>query len=173
MQFKFSGCDGILLRPGDIIVAGDDGCRDAYICRVLEPARNFAHTILCEVLEMTRYPIQHAIMHPELASENTPIMPEAHVYLQFIARMEGRQPGPGKSLITEQEYRQRIGSRFYWPSFDSCLAQYRAKVEHGIAWTKAHPHAPEHLRVDPAELDILDRHQKREFSGRRALLYED
>lgn len=163
-----------IVRIGDIVVAGDNEIRDAYICRVLSPARNYSENILCEVLDITAYPIQHAVMHPEIASENPPIMPRAACWLSLIIRLDGFQPHPTQSgrFIQEAEFRARMGTSYYWSSFARCLAEYRRKVEYRLKYQAEHPGAVGYAATDPGELAILDRHAKREFSGRRAVLYE-
>lgn len=61
-----------------MIVAGDPDLEDLYLCEVVKPADHLAANPLVRVLRIIRYPIQHAIMLPDVPNENVPI-PEGTV----------------------------------------------------------------------------------------------
>lgn len=55
------------------IVAGDPDLEDLYLCEVVKAADHLAANPLVRVLRIIRYPIQHAIMLPDVVNENVPI----------------------------------------------------------------------------------------------------
>ena len=55
------------------IVAGDPDLEDLYLCEIVKPADHLAANPLVRVLRIIRYPIQHAIMLPDVVNENVPI----------------------------------------------------------------------------------------------------
>ena len=57
----------------ELILAGDPDLEDLYLCEVVKPADHLAHNPLVRVLRILRYPIQHAIMLPDVVNENAPI----------------------------------------------------------------------------------------------------
>lgn len=61
-----------------LILAGDPDLGDVYLCEIVRPADHLAPNPLVRVLRVLRYPIQHAIMLPDVVNENTPI-PEGTV----------------------------------------------------------------------------------------------
>ena len=62
----------------ELILAGDPDLEDLYLCEVVKPADHLAPNPLVRVLRVLRYPIQHAIMLPDVVNENAPI-PEGTV----------------------------------------------------------------------------------------------
>jgi hypothetical protein len=56
-----------------LITAGDPDLNDLYLCEIVRPADHLTPNPLVRVLRILRYPIQHAIMHPEDPNENVPI----------------------------------------------------------------------------------------------------
>ena len=67
----------------ELILAGDPDLEDLYLCEVVKPADHLTQNPLVRVLRMIRYPIQHAIMLPDVVNENAPI--EAGT----VCRLEG------------------------------------------------------------------------------------
>jgi len=67
----------------ELITAGDPDLEDLYLCEIVRPADHLTPNPLVRVLRILRYPIQHAIMHPESVNENVPI--EAGT----VCRLEG------------------------------------------------------------------------------------
>ena len=61
-----------------LILAGDPDLEDIYLCEIVRPADHLAPNPLVRVLRVLRYPIQHAIMLPDVVNENAPI-PEGTV----------------------------------------------------------------------------------------------
>ena len=61
-----------------MILAGDPDLGDLYLCEVVRPADHLAANPLVRVMRILRYPIQHAIMLPDVVNENAPI-PEGTV----------------------------------------------------------------------------------------------
>lgn len=76
----------------ELILAGDPDLEDLYLCEVVKPADHLTPNPLVKVLRILRYPIQHAIMLPDVVNENVPI--EAGT----VCRLEGiRDQGLGNS----------------------------------------------------------------------------
>lgn len=151
-----------MVRTGEIFIGTDPEIGDVYICECIRPTEQGAHTVPCRILDIIQYPQQHAIIDRMIASENPPLLPDTRARLHFTARLSGFQPertADGRvRLISEEEHRRAMGTAYYWASFASALRQYRRETEHLIA---AGHRSPE-------ETAILDRHEKREFSGRRS-----
>ena len=57
----------------ELILAGDPDLEDLYLCEVVKPADHLTQNPLVRVLRILRYPIQHAIMLPDVVNENAPI----------------------------------------------------------------------------------------------------
>ena len=57
----------------ELILAGDPDLEDLYLCEVVKPADHLTPNPLVKVLRILRYPIQHAIMLPDVVNENVPI----------------------------------------------------------------------------------------------------
>ena len=68
-----------LLTPhSSLITAGDPDLEDLYLCEIVKAADHLAANPLVRVLRIIRYPIQHAIMLPDVVNENVPV-PEGTV----------------------------------------------------------------------------------------------
>lgn len=156
-----------MVRKGEIIIAIDPDIRDMYICEVLKSDEENRHNLLVRILEMVAYPIQHAVMHPDIASENPPLKPGSSAMLQFTARVQGSDIDEDGRAGKMADYYRAIGTRGYKASFDKCLADYEAKVKAAIAFRKKYPMSPLPWR-DEKELEILERHKRHEFNGRRS-----
>lgn len=57
----------------ELITAGDPDLEDLYLCEIVRPADHLTPNPLVKVLRILRYPIQHAIMLPDVVNENVPI----------------------------------------------------------------------------------------------------
>ena len=57
----------------ELILAGDPDLEDLYLCEVVKPADHLTPNPLVRVLRILRYPIQHAIMLPDVVNENVPV----------------------------------------------------------------------------------------------------
>ncbi len=168
-----------MIARNEIVICQDPGIKDMYLCRSLRD-QNSSINIVVEVYEMTAYPIQHPIIHKDVADEHPPLMPGDKVLLQFVSRVTGFQPlsvsetgaPPRMKMVTEQEYRLMVGSSFYWMTFEKCLNEYEERIRKAIVFQERHPSLARNqgLLVDPRELEILERHRKREFTGRRSVL---
>lgn len=92
------------------IVAGDPDLEDLYLCEIVKPADHLAANPLVRVLRIIRYPIQHAIMLPDVVNENVPI---AAGTVCRLTEMEGsRQQAAGNSYeeslrLAQEEYLRR------------------------------------------------------------------
>lgn len=160
-----------MVKKGDIVIAGDPDIRDMYICEVLLPAGDFRKNLRVRILEPVRYPIQHAVMHPEVASENPPLPRDAAAMLSFVARVQGYSPGPGGLRLEPMaEYYRRTGSAGYPAALRTALDEYEAKVMAALEYQKNHPAQP-WSRTDPKELEIIARHRRGEYEGRRSCLW--
>ena len=166
-----------MVRTGEIVIAIDPDIRDMYICEVLRGDEETRRNLRVRILEMVQYPIQHAVAHPEIASENPPLPKDSEAMLQFTARVQGYTPISSTSsgaAATEEvrlrpmaEYYQEVGSAGYEASFRKCLAEYELKVRNALAYRRKYPMSPLPWRSE-GELTILERHRRGEFSGRRS-----
>lgn len=57
----------------ELITAGDPDLEDLYLCEIVRPADHLTPNPLVRVLRILKYPIQHAIMLPDVVNENVPI----------------------------------------------------------------------------------------------------
>lgn len=159
-----------MLYKGEIIIAQDNDIRDMYLCEATETVDHEAlRSVTVRILDMLRYPIQHAVMHPEIASENPPLMPEARAQLRLVGRAQGLYPLGGKNLHPA-EYYAAMGAAGYWASFTRCLNVYARNIEDRLRYQQQHPTASPLSPVDPGELLILARHKDRLFTGVRSCL---
>lgn len=157
-----------MIRKGRIVVAMDPDIHDMYICEVLRGGEEYRENLLVRILEMVRYPVQHAVMHPEIASENPPLPPGSTAMLKFVNHVEGRAPGAEEgSTVSLEEWYRAVGTRGYKATFDRALAAYEKTVHAALAFREKYPMSSLSIQ-DPAELEILARHKKRQFQGRRS-----
>lgn len=142
-----------MVLKGEIIVARDPDLLDMYVCQVVRGDEENKRHILCRVISMVRYPIQHAILDGSVPNENPPLACGAVARLQFVHRE-----------ITH-------GYLQSWDaSFDKCLREYRAGREFLRAQAECIPQGVRRFKVpDAEEFAILDRHARREFNARRAV----
>lgn len=88
-----------------LILAGDPDLEDIYLCEIVRPADHLAPNPLVRVLRVLRYPIQHAIMLPDVVNENAPIREGTVCRLTALgeASSEGLTLTYGESLRRAQE----------------------------------------------------------------------
>lgn len=134
-----------MVKPGEVVIVHDPDLKDAYCARVMETENETRRNILVKVLYMVRYPIQHAVIWPDYASENAPIPEGCVCRMSFLRRGE-----PGEE-----------SAETYQSAFDRCLTAYVEDVTERLRTG---------LPCDPRELDILQRHREREFRRQRTVL---
>lgn len=96
----------------ELITAGDPDLEDLYLCEIVRPADHLTPNPLVRVLRILRYPIQHAIMHPEDPNENVPI-PEG-----TVCRLQ--------ALGNRQEALEKLLSLTYAESLRKSAEEYMA-----------------------------------------------
>ena len=146
-----------MIAKGAYIIVGDSDLRDMYIAECLETNRN-EHVVntLVRVLYMLRYPIQHAIIHTDVAHENPPFTPDVPCKLKFIGHA-------GRHDIAMA---QDIG---YDASFAKAHAVALEAVENRVRLSQERP-GNRHIKTDPEELNILVRHGQGDIKGARSCL---
>ncbi len=98
----------------ELITAGDPDLEDLYLCEIVRPADHLTPNPLVRVLRILRYPIQHAIMLPDVVNENVPIAAGT------VCRLEGiRDQGLGNSY-------EKILSLTYAESLRKSAEEYMA-----------------------------------------------
>lgn len=141
-----------MVYKGEIVVVHDPDLRDMYCAEVVRGDDEYKRNLLVRILYMLRYPIQHSIIFKDRANENPPFMAGQVVRLHFVRRaMRGDEKG-----------------YTFDASFDKCLKEY---YEGRLACYRADEGKPDALKryhVDPKELEILERHMKRQFHSKRA-----
>ena len=143
-----------MIRKGDIVVAIDPQLRDMYCCQVMADGEENTERLLCKVLYMIAYPIQHDAQDSSIPQEHTPLPAGAVCRLQ-ITRRAPKEDG---------EYRD------YETSFDKCLHEYEARRQYIFDSQKDIPITCRRVpQPDPAEFEILKRHAQRIFSIPRKL----
>ena len=75
-----------MVHKGEIIVAWDPDIKDMYVCEVVRGDEENIRNILCRVISMLSYPIQHAILDGGIPNENPPLMPGTVARLKFVRR---------------------------------------------------------------------------------------
>ena len=101
----------------ELITAGDPDLEDLYLCEIVRPADHLTPNPLVKVLRILRYPIQHAIMHPECVNENVPI-PEG-----TVCRLQ--------ALGNRQEALEKLLSLTYAESLRKSAEEYMAHAPPG------------------------------------------
>ena len=141
-----------MVYKGGIVVVSDPDLHDMYCAEVVRGDEENMRNILVRILYMIRYPIQHSIIYKDRANENPPFMAGQVVRLHFVRRaMRGDEKG-----------------YTYNAAFDKCLKEY---YEGRLACYQADEGKPDALKryhVDLKELEICERHMKREFHSNRA-----
>ncbi len=143
-----------MIRKGEIIVAIDPELRDMYCCEVIADGQEYAERLLCRVLYMIAYPIQHDAHDSSIPRENMPLHANAIYRLQFTRRASGE----GDCYSD------------YEASFDKCLREYEARRQYVFDSQKDTSPACRHVpQPNPEEFEILKRHAQREFRTSRTL----
>ncbi|NLD51466.1 MAG: hypothetical protein GX650_01100 [Clostridiales bacterium] len=62
-----------MYQPGDPVIAYSRDQRDEYYALIVEPARSQGGNALVEIHRVLRYPIQHAIMWPDVPNSVKPL----------------------------------------------------------------------------------------------------
>ena len=145
-----------MIYKGEIIIAIDPDLRDMYCCEVVRGDEENKRNLLCRVLYMVNYPIQHAILDGSVPNENPPIPQGAVCRLRFTRR-----------VVTQDQY-----YRNYEDSVTRCLAEYYHRRKSLYEDLKETPEEFRHgIRVpDPREFEIIERHRRREYKARRVLI---
>ena len=143
-----------MIRKGEIVVAIDPELRDMYCCEVMANGEENTERLLCKVLYMIAYPIQHDAQNSSIPQEHAPLPANAVCRLQ-ITRRASREDG---------YYHD------YEASFDQCLHEYESRrryiFDSQINTRAACRHVPQ---PDPKEFEILTRHAQRQFNVQRKL----
>jgi len=143
-----------MVYKGEIIVARDPDLEDMYVCEVVRGDEENIRNILCRVISMVHYPIQHAILDGSVPNENPPLAAGTLARLRFVRR----------ETISG-------GLQSWETSFKKCLKEYRGRRE--TLYDQGLITPPALRRFDmphEEEFAILDRHERGEFTGRRAVL---
>ena len=74
-----------MVKTGTAVIVHDDDLKDTYYATLAEDARDLSkRNPLVKIRSILRYPIQHAIIWPDVASEHAPVR-EGHVCrLRFL-----------------------------------------------------------------------------------------
>ncbi len=80
----------------EYLIAGDPELQDGYLAREEPSLLHYVQNPLVRVLRIARYPIQHAIMFPEIPNENTPV-PEGSVCR--LARIRAASEDEARELL--------------------------------------------------------------------------
>ncbi len=78
-----------MLQAGEPIIVRDTGRLDVY-CATVEQAQADEHrpNPLVRIVYIIRYPIQHALMWPDMPNENPPLLAGELARLTFVRRCE-------------------------------------------------------------------------------------
>lgn len=141
-----------MVYKGEIIVAMDPDLRDMYYCEVVRGDDENRRNLLCRVLSMVQYPIQHAILDGSVPNDNPPIGECEQARLKFIRRVD-----------TPDKY-----NRNYEDSVDRCRERYEQERRKLRDLLLNVPEGVRHAAMpSDGEFSILDRHRRREYAHRR------
>lgn len=136
-----------LLTPhSSLITAGDPDLEDLYLCEVVKPADHLAANPLVRVLRIVRYPIQHAIMLPDVVNENVPVPEGTVCRLTEAAGIVAAAPGPPQATVYEE-----LLSLTYAESQRLSAEEYLR-------------------RAPPDEAEIIRRHLRGEYGKKRVVI---
>lgn len=142
-----------MIHKGEIIVARDPDLEDMYVCEVLIGDEETRRNLLCRVISMIRYPIQHAVLDGSVPNENPPLTAGTVARLQYVHR----------EIVCG-------GIRSWEDSFGKCLEEYRGRRAFLYAQGRQTPEKLRRFAMPAAEeFEILARHARGEFSGKRAV----
>ena len=79
-----------MIHKGDIVVVRDPDLLDMYTGEAMRDEDERKRNVLVRIRTMLRYPIQHAIIRPDCASENPPIAAGAVCRLEYVRTVETR-----------------------------------------------------------------------------------
>lgn len=145
-----------MVYKGEIIIAHDPDIRDMYCCEVVRGDEENKRNLLCRVLYMVNYPIQHAILDGSVPNENPPIPKDAVCRLAFVRRV----------LTQDASYRG------YEDSVKRCFEEYAKRRRYLRESIKDTPPALRHgvACPDEREMEILERHERGEYRGKRSII---
>ena len=143
-----------MIRKGEIVVAIDPQLRDMYCCQVMADGEENTERLLCKVIYMIAYPIQHDAQDSSIPQEHAPLSAGT------VCRLEITRRAP----IEDGYYRD------YEASFDKCLREYEERRRYVFDSQKDVRAACRRIpQPDPEEFEILKRHSQRVFSAPRKL----
>lgn len=93
-----------------LILAGDPDLDDVYLCEIVRPADHLTPNPLVRVLRVLRYPIQHAIMLPDVVNENAPV--REGTVCRLTALGEPHPPLRGSLTLTYAESLRRAQEEY-------------------------------------------------------------
>ena len=144
-----------MVYKGEIIVAMDPDLRDMYFCEVVRGDEENQRNLLCRVLSMVQYPIQHAVMDGSVPNDNPPLGEGQRAMLKFVRRVD-----------TPDKHQHN-----YEDSVSRCLERY---AQTRSALRRQLESVPEAIRraamPSEEEFAILDRHRARDYRRRRTII---
>ena len=144
-----------MVYKGEIIVAMDPDLRDMYFCEVVRGDEENQRNLLCRVLSMVQYPIQHAVMDGSVPNENPPLLEGQRAMLKFVRRVDT----PDKHLHN------------YEDSVSRCLERYAQARSTQRRQLMDVPEGIRHAAMpSEEEFAILERHRQREYARRRTII---
>lgn len=149
-----------MITAGTCIVVCDPDLTDRYIAECVEDVADERKlNPMVQVFYMIKYPIQHAIIYPDMAKENPPITPDMTCRMKYV-----KTASPSTVTLARS-----IG-------YEASMQKALAKALHDARWKAVladHPFVmaqPGYSKVSPEEIAILQRHTKGCIQGRRAVL---
>ena len=144
-----------MVHKGEFVIAHDPDLHDMYCCEVVRGDEENLRNLLCRVIYMIRYPIQHAVFDGGVPNENPPFKAGEVCRLKYTRRCE-------KGEETAQSYDV---------SFARCLDAYVMKRSRMRILGSRTPEACRQIPLPSSEeFEILKRHQTRDFRARRATI---
>lgn len=142
-----------MIHKGEVIVARDPDLKDMYYCEIVTDGEENKGNLLCRILSMAHYPIQHAILDGSVPNENPPLPQGAKARLQFVRR-----------VTTPDKWHHN-----YEDSVTRCLAEYTNRRRGLYQDLEDVPDGLRHgvKRPDKREFEILERHRHREYQAKR------
>lgn len=110
-----------MLEKGDHIIVRDSGLLDVYCATVEQPQANEQrYNPLVRVRYLLAYPIQHAILWPDVPNENPPLQAGALARLTFVRRCT---PGEEAHYTYDEAFRLAL---------DAAMHSVASEAERGI-----------------------------------------
>lgn len=141
-----------MIHKGDIVVVRDPDLLDMYTGEAMRDEDERERNVLVRIRTMIRYPIQHAIIRTDCASENPPIAAGAVCRLEYVRTVETRD----RAYSDYEATRAR------------CLEEYHRRRKRLYDADEASPIKRYH--VDAEEFAILERHRRGEYRTRRVVI---